>query len=102
MGIYYDHGLEYRFIANGKIMIICSSKDADERLLKSTYFAKRKNEWFSNSRIEELLKTPELCQEVPDIELNCKEKERLRIMTEDFSYGHHGWYEIATCSCLTS
>lgn len=86
--------LEYRFYAYGNFATVCSFKVTDERLLRSTYYAERKDKWLDHAKIKELIKYPEYLPNKPDIELDDSEKHYLRLLSESVAYGEHGWFEV--------
>lgn len=94
MGIYYDHGVEYRFIINNSVTIICPSRSADQRLVESNYYLSQKNNWFNMDIISSLLSKPKKCD--PDIQLNEFEMARLKFLLNDYPDGEHGWFEVAS------
>jgi hypothetical protein len=79
----------------GGKMIIANTKDTDDRLLVSNYYAGEKNVWFSNFE-------PKSCKlDSIDIELNGKEKEMLNHILNGLQEQvvEHGWYETIYIKC---
>ena len=73
MGIYPDHGVEYHvLLKNGRKHSVASTKDTDDRLIKSKYLEKRHDEWMSlcHSRCIPLKDVDDL-----DVELTIAEKQ---------------------------
>jgi hypothetical protein len=77
---------------NSKLIIIASSTQTDDRLLKSSYFKERENNWFdSNFPRKNYIET-----ELIDLSLSEKEQRYLDFVLEKFGKHivKHGWVDI--------
>lgn len=94
MGIYYNHGVEYRvFLKNGQILIVVPTNESDGLLILSEYYKKREEEW--------LIHREPFCKPVEDgfsLPLSEKHQKMLNKAFEQFpnDIAHHGWYEVNT------
>jgi hypothetical protein len=93
MGVYFDHGVEYRIkFTNNSYHIIANTKATDERLVITQYYNDRKSEWFQINN--------SLCQfiskELPDMYLSEEEKSKLDNIFQDKKDDiiEYGWYDI--------
>lgn len=92
MGIYYNHGVEYRvFLINGTVVLVVPMKESDSQLISSNYYKKREEEWMLPR--EAFVKPVE---EDFDITLSETHQKRLENALETFKgqISSHGWFEV--------
>ncbi len=96
MGIYYNHGVEYRvFFKNGQFLVVVPVKESDGPLILSEYYKKREEDW--------LLPREPFCKPVEkdfDIPLTEMHRKMIDKAIEQFgdNISHHGWFEVNTVS----
>lgn len=94
MGIYSNHGLEYRIqIDNNSTIILVNIKESDARLVISEWFLLRKEKWFSIfNAFEKVIENLDNF----DIKLNENEEEKLHKILNVYSESKvsHGWFEV--------
>ena len=93
MGIYFDHGIEYRIkFTNNSYHIIANTKATDDRLVQSQYYKDRKSEWFQvNSSQRQFISN-----ELPDMHLSEEEKQKTDTIFQDRKDDiiEYGWYDV--------
>lgn len=92
MGIYIEHGVEYRVVLkDGSFIKIATTRDTDERLTQSQYFNDNKKTWFNNHT-----SFAKLLAHTADLELYNNEHTNLQKEIEQHGddVDHHGWYEV--------
>jgi hypothetical protein len=99
MGIFFDHGVEYivRLAkpTGGRITLLDTSR-TDARLLRSSYYAVRKDRWFNPTAylpFERKITDAEF-----DVVLSDQEASRLACVLAEHEHEHditdHGWFEV--------
>lgn len=93
MGIYSNHGIEYRIqIDNNLPIILVTIKESDARLVVSDWFLQRKERWFS------IYDTFENIIEMNNFDIKLTEKEKillnkiLNINSE--AIVSHNWFDV--------
>lgn len=98
MGIYPDHGLEYRVaLKDNKYYVIASSKEIDDRLSKSLFYKKRMDTWFAVGNSFSRILSDE---DVADLDFDLTEDEKNKLqkfLTENGDkVESHGWYDVCS------
>lgn len=96
MGIYPDHGIEYRVkLNNGKFITIISQKELDKRLFESEYYKIREKLWFNNTIFAHEFVYKIQNHDLADIELSKEETSRIyNILSIIDNIKDYGWYEV--------
>ena len=101
MGVYYDHGVEYRVIFGNRLWIaVVNTKASDTRLETSLWYASRRNDWWSNETLARLVQPQQIGDSDTDfdIRLTKTEQDLLISALEDASSKGgivtHGWFEV--------
>jgi hypothetical protein len=95
MGLFIDHGVEYKvLLADGRTVTVVKSRSSDERLSKSTYYNRRKHEWFKYTQCDpDDTKTVVFAREC-DVELTQDERHKLEDTLRENTATDHGWVEV--------
>jgi hypothetical protein len=101
MGIYSDHGIEYRIkLKNNKQILVANTKSTDDRLIKSNFYKKREMKWLSNcsNNFVRILPASDLIE--LDFDLTNNEKiELTKLLNENIDkVESHGWYDVCYVS----
>jgi hypothetical protein len=103
MGMYANHGVEYRVILrDGKIIVIASTKATDERLERSVFYLSQKDEWMS---ADTMYGNGAFSKRIMDPHFDVQLTETERAELDNILVGHgesvkdHGWFDVNTISC---
>ena len=101
MGMYADHGVEYWVVLkNGERIRIASTKDTDERLLQSRFYADRKDTWLSGDTLygRGCFMDRITC----DIDMVLTDQEKIKLDSLLQAHPHeivdHGWFDVNSIS----
>jgi hypothetical protein len=95
MGIYFDHGVVYNVVLeSGKTITVVSTKQADERLLRSDFYQKQKEKWFDCYTSYPPRKLPQI--DAAEFALSKDETSKLQsvLSVHEGYVREHGWFEV--------
>jgi hypothetical protein len=92
MGVLYNHGIEYIVILeNGQEMKVVNVQESHDRLVKSSFYQKRRLTWFDGVHNE--FKKP-ISTASEEFHLNPEETKKLEMILEKHPEAKHGWFDV--------